>query len=131
MNPKMIKFIKEWLTIAEEDLKWAKDTYADGHYARTCFVSQQVAEKSLKGFLYGTKENVKTHSLMRLMDLCSKVDPEFISLKENLLLLEPYYIGTRYPDIGDIERYNEQSLAEEALQSAEHILDFVKKKISK
>lgn len=44
MDQRLIEFSLEWLAIAADDLKWAKDTYADGHYARTCFVCQQVAE---------------------------------------------------------------------------------------
>lgn len=131
MDQRLTEFSLEWLTIAADDLKWAKDTYADGHFARTCFVCQQVAEKSLKGFLYGHKVEEKTHNLIRLLLLAAKIDSGFSTLKDTLSILDPYYISTRYPDIGDIKQFDTEDLAKEALVAAEEVFIFVKKKITK
>ncbi len=42
MDQHLIEFSAEWLTIAQDDLKWAKDTYADGH--REEFAREAIAE---------------------------------------------------------------------------------------
>lgn len=130
MDHKIAEFVKEWITIAEDDLRWAKASFDAGFYSRACFVCQQIAEKSLKGYLYGSKIQEKTHSLLRLMDLCIKVNSKFGQLKNNLVVLDPYYISTRYPDIGDIERFESKELASQALVSAEKVFEFVKREVS-
>jgi len=129
MDSKLTEFANEWISIAEDDLRWAQASFEDEFFSRVCFVCQQVAEKVLKGFLYGNNIQQKTHSLLRLMDLCAKVEPSFVELKNDLAILDPYYIQTRYPDIGDIDRFDKKELAEEALVSAGNIFSFVKKQI--
>ena len=42
---------KRWLKQAMEDLKWAKHLLKEGAYYLVCFLSQQIAEKSLKAYL--------------------------------------------------------------------------------
>ncbi|OGM27070.1 hypothetical protein A2627_01925 [Candidatus Woesebacteria bacterium RIFCSPHIGHO2_01_FULL_39_28] len=91
MNPDILEFAREWLQLAGEDLKWAKASFREGFYSQTCFVCQQVAEKSLKGYLYAFRRDAKTHDLIRLMELCLEFDSAFLSLKKDLRILEPYY----------------------------------------
>ena len=129
MDSSLTEFVNEWLSIAEDDLRWAKASFEDGFYSRVCFVCQQVAEKALKAYLYGNKLQQKTHSLLRLMEACAQKEPRFRELKNDLVVLDPYYIGTRYPDIGDIERFEKKELAQEALTAAEKISRFVKNEI--
>lgn len=129
MDSKLTEFANEWIFIAEDDLKWAQASFEGEFFSRVCFVCQQVAEKVLKGFLYGNKIQQKTHSLLRLMDLCEKAKPGFVELKDDLATLDPYYIQTRYPDIGDIDQFDTKELAQEALISAKKVLMFVKNQI--
>src|SRR3989344_6498888 len=129
MDSSLTEFVNEWLSIAEDDLRWAKASFEDGFYSRVCFVCQQVAEKALKAYLYGNKLQQKTHSLLRLMEACAQKEPRFRELKNDLVVLDPYYIGARYPDIGDIERFEKKELAQEALTAAEKISRFVKNEI--
>lgn len=130
MDPRIMEFAEDWLVIAGEDLDWAKASFKAGFYSRVCFVCQQVAEKSLKGYLYAQKVEEKTHGLIRLMNLCVKFDAEFGKLKTDLAILQPYYMSTRYPDMGETSKFNRRELAEEAVKAAERVLGFVKKKLS-
>lgn len=129
MDPRVMEFAEDWLVIAQEDLRWAKASFEAGFYSRVCFVCQQVAEKSLKGYLYGQKVEEKTHGLIRLMNLCVKFDEGFEQLKEDLALLQPYYLSTRYADLGETERFNDKKLAQEAVGAAERVWKFIKDKI--
>lgn len=130
MDSRVMEFAEDWLVIAQEDLRWAKASFGDGFYSRVCFVCQQVAEKALKGYLYAQKVEEKTHGLIQLMNLCVKFDGEFEQLKQDLATLQPYYLSTRYADLGETERFNDKQLAEEAITAAGRVLGFVKKKLS-
>lgn len=63
------------------------------------------------------------------MNECVRFDKEFEQLKEDLALLQPYYLSTRYADLGETEKFNDKQLAEEAVGAAERIWKFVKDKI--
>jgi len=47
-----------WLRQAQEDLHWAQHLAEQGAYHLACFLAQQVAEKAIKGFLYGQGEEI-------------------------------------------------------------------------
>ena len=52
---------------AQEDLHWAQHLAEQGAYHLACFLAQQVAEKAIKGFLYGQGEEIVLgHSVERL-----------------------------------------------------------------
>ncbi|MBI2059586.1 MAG: HEPN domain-containing protein [Nitrospirae bacterium] len=88
-----------WLRQAADDLKYARILLREGGFALTCFVSQQVAEKSLKGFLYSRGEElIKTHSVIELGRWCAKYEKKFDPLTEKAKILDGYYIPTRYPN---------------------------------
>ena len=70
---------KRWLKQAMEDLKWAKYLLKEGAYYLVCFLSQQIAEKSLKAYLYYKGEEIVIgHSIHKL---CKRAG----SLKKNLM----------------------------------------------
>lgn len=129
MDPRVMEFAEDWLVIAEEDLRWARASFESGFYSRVCFVCQQVAEKSLKGYLYAQKSEEKSHGLIRLMKMCVKFDSDFERLKDSLVILEPYYLSTRYADLRETERFNRRELAEEAMGAAQRVLEFIKGKM--
>lgn len=49
---------RRWLEQAEEDLKSAEYLLEKGRYYLVCFLSQQIAEKALKAFIYHKGEDL-------------------------------------------------------------------------
>lgn len=106
-----------------------KASFEDGFYSRVCFIAHQIAEKSLKGFLYYHKDRVKTHDLVKLRKGCQKYESGFLALDEETTKLNRYYLKTRYPDVGDIKEFEVKDLAKEAIDMAEEVLNFAKGKL--
>lgn len=66
---------KRWLEQAKEDLKWAQRLAEEGGYHIACFLSQQVAEKAIKAFLYAKGETIVIgHSVNLLSQKASQYD---------------------------------------------------------
>lgn len=115
-----------WLKTAIDDLLWGKDDLKNKWYSRVCFISQQAAEKALKSYLFFQQEKlIRTHNLPLLLKHCQKYNPTFESFVEACTTLNGYYTDTRYPDIWDITRFEDEDLAKEALLFAKQIVDFV------
>jgi HEPN domain-containing protein len=118
---------KQWLTYAENELKAAKllRESLDG----SVIMTQQAAEKALKAYLIlkGVDPG-KTHDLRDLVNKCAKHDQGFDFLKEHAIALNPYNLGTRYPDaflpVPDV------SVIDASIKSAAIIVEFVKNKVS-
>ena len=74
---------EEWFKKASDDLKSAKVILEEGgYYGTTCFLAQQMAEKYLKGFLvYSGWKLAKVHDLIKLLNECKKISPDFNDLK--------------------------------------------------
>jgi HEPN domain-containing protein len=90
---------RRWLRQTQEDLYWARHLAQEGAYHLACFLSQQVAEKALKAFLYAQGEElVIGHSVERLSAAAAKFDPEFRARGRPWSILDGYYIPTRYPN---------------------------------
>ncbi|ABJ76968.1 HEPN domain-containing protein [Leptospira borgpetersenii serovar Hardjo-bovis] len=86
---------KDWFAQAERDLEWAKVSLHSGFFAQTCFVCQQVGEKSLKALaFFRGADLVKSHSVKTIVKE-SNENGEIESIGRKLDL---YYIPTRYPD---------------------------------
>jgi HEPN domain-containing protein len=66
-------------------------------FNQACFHSQQSAEKSVKGLLYHQlKTPPRTHLMSELFRLLNP-NP-FDAIRVEILLLDRFYIPTRYPD---------------------------------
>ncbi|AXR67988.1 HEPN domain-containing protein [Leptospira mayottensis] len=120
---------KDWLAQAERDLEWAKASLHLGFFAQTCFVCQQVGEKSLKALaFFRGADLVKSHSVKTIAkELNENGEIESIGQK-----LDLYYIPTRYPDAfmeGAPFEYFEESQAKEAVEFAETLIRIVHEKI--
>lgn len=95
------KAYKDWLQKAENDLKAAKGIY--GYYEKPptdtiCYHCHQVAEKSLKAYLFFKgKKFQKIHDLIALLNICLASDKSLDSLREDVEVLNQYYIETKYP----------------------------------
>ena len=121
---------KNWIKQAEDDLLWAKDSFDDGHYSGVCFLSQQIVEKALKGYLlFRGRPLRKIHAVLALLENSTETDPTFESVRENVLFVSPMYIKTRYPSYEDIDQFTKEQ-AEEAYDHAKSVLKFVKEKLS-
>ena len=117
---------RRWLEQATTDLKWTRHLHEEGAYYLVCFLSQQVAEKARKAFLYGQGEElVVGHSVRRLCSRAAEYDVRFRHRLDDWSLLDSYYIPTRYPNglPDDIPArvYNRQA-AEGALALAEAVV---------
>ncbi|MGB9885724.1 MAG: HEPN domain-containing protein [Moorellales bacterium] len=90
---------KRWLDQAREDLKWARRLTEEGAYYLACFLSQQVAEKALKAFLYARgEEMVAGHSVAVLGQRAGRYEPLLEQKRSSWALLDGYYVPTRYPN---------------------------------
>jgi HEPN domain-containing protein len=99
MRDEPIEEGRRWLRQAQEDLHWARHLAQEGAHHLACFLSQQVAEKALKAFLYAQGEEfVVGHSVERLCAAAAAFDPEFQVRGRSWSILDGYYIPTRYPN---------------------------------
>ena len=86
-----------WLEFEHEDLKMAKLAFEEEIYNQVCFHSQQAVEKALKYLIQKNgKVPPKTHKLIDLIQNLN--NKKFSELKEKMMLLDRFYIPTRYPD---------------------------------
>lgn len=119
-----------WFKKAEEDEISINSILKEGGaFSTACFLSQQMAEKYLKGLLvYHGKDFPKIHDLIGIEELLLGVEPKVKKYENELDLLNRYYIETRYP--GDYPEFflNE---ANAAFKAVLRIKKFVLGKIKK
>lgn len=130
---KNIKEAIRWFRTAEDDLDSARILKDNGKHAHSCFHSQQAAEKSLKAVWYSVDEDPWGHSVKKLIDDLKSIDPvlckKFDSLTRIALILDRFYIPTRYPNglpdiTPDIAFTGED--AEECINHSEKIIEKVR-----
>lgn len=120
---------EEWLVFAENDLKVAKIIINADEIilGPVLYHVQQCAEKSLKAYLIFKKCALKrTHDLVALVNICSKIDSDFSVLLIDAVDLNPYATAGRYPDdffMPDV------TTAKININKAQNFLDFVRNKI--
>jgi HEPN domain-containing protein len=124
---------EQWLEKAAEDLDVARLVVGEGHVAHACFLAQQCIEKSLKGFLMGhLNEYPRVHKLVDLLAKCQSVDPGFELFVSDCIVVDQYYIPTRYPDGipgSKADGIATRIEAQEAMTAAGNILAFVQKRL--
>lgn len=114
----------EWFVAAEGDLKFADLGIREKQaLPQIAFLSQQAAEKLLKGFLYHKEIKApRTHDLLRLLQEIVKIDAALEVIRSDCELLTGFYIDSRYPP--DIPSFSMQELME-AFACAERIMTAV------
>ncbi len=122
---------ERWLRFAQEDIRMANLAMAEGLFNQVCFHSQQCAEKTLKAWLVHIGEGIpRTH---RMADLLTLIPQEFFGeMAERLLLLDRFYIPTRYPDAlpGSLpESLPDANDAKETLATAQKLLKLIEDKL--
>ena len=123
-----------WLRQAEYDLAGGRFAASGGYHALACFLSQQAAEKAVAAFLFAKgAERVWGNALADLCEDAMAFDPGFDVLKSAAVLLDKYYLGTRYPSAlpGGVpaEAYDRED-SERALALAEEVLGFVQTRLA-
>jgi len=115
----------EWLIHARSDLKLAKLGIAqDVLREQICFHAQQAVEKSLKAVLLHFKVDFPlTHDLEELLDTLKIAGISIPSNLNEIGVLTPYAVETRYPgywgEISESEVIEALELAESAIKWAE------------
>lgn len=120
---------QKWLDFAREDLRMAQLAMRDSLFNQVCFHAQQAAEKILKSLIIAAGVlPPKTHKLSDLLGLLTVAVPD--DLRRKLLLLDRYYMPTRYPDTvpGSLAMgMPDQADAEEALSASTNLNAWVLK----
>lgn len=123
-----MKKSKVWLELAMQDLRMAQLAMGEKIYNQVCFHSQQAAEKAVKGFIVANgRIPPKTH---KIIDLVSFSELKFPGkLRDELILMDRFYIPTRYPDAlpGSLpEGLPKEKEAKEALEIADKAVGLIK-----
>jgi len=128
MTEKPKEPFEEWFQKAGEDeLSCGTLIHEGGASSTACFLAQQMAEKYLKGFLVWHKIRFpKVHDLLELATLLIKTTPDIETIRDKLILLNRYYIETRYP--GGYPVFSGED-ARQAFEAALSIRQFVMEKI--
>lgn len=119
------KLAGEWFDKAGEDELSARSILGSraGSPSTVCFLSQQMSEKYLKGFLvYKGEKFPKIHQLDRLVKLCGDIDKDFVKIKGAAEFLSVFYITARYP--GDYPQFSFKD-ARAAFDNAQRIKNFI------
>ncbi|MGB9773379.1 MAG: HEPN domain-containing protein [Bacteroidota bacterium] len=123
-----------WLDQAEHNLKVAESNLQQKFYSDVCFMAEQTAQVALKAFvIYHKKRLIWEHSIQQLAQICTQYDNDFTEFIEMGMILDRYYIPTRYPDAlatpaVPYKTYREKD-ALEAIEFARKIVMKVKNKI--
>lgn len=117
------KIAQDWFDFAESDYKYALlGSKEEIVYSQVAFLSQQVVEKYLKGFLLKNEIDPKrTHELPELLDEIVKINKGFESIRKECELLTGFYFETRYPP--DVEDYTKEQILT-AFEAAERVHNF-------
>lgn len=90
---------QQWFDRAREDLQVARLVLQERHFAHACFLAQQCIEKSLKAYLLAkTNTYPRVHKLVDLLAECEVLDSAFAAYRADCIVVDQYYIPTRYPD---------------------------------
>jgi len=112
MNQNSVSLAKEWFGSAISDYNYAQVGLKEKQiFPQIAFLSQQIAEKFLKGFLIinGVKPT-RIHELPKILDECIEINKELEKLRDACELLTGFYVETRYPP--DIPEYTKEEIVE-------------------
>lgn len=91
-----------WLKTAQGDLDSATILVKNDKYAHACFHCQQAGEKAVKAVWYLLDADPWGHSITKLIQDLNNVDSvaykHFQNVVRSAILLDRFYIPTRYPN---------------------------------
>jgi len=119
-----IKLVQEWFKYSQNDLTSARHLFEDLYPKQSeiaCYLSQQCAEKALKGYLlFKDTEPPWTHNLVELCQTCMEFDGTFSEILDACSDLTPYGVTVRYPN----ELAMDDVIAKSTIEKAQIIHDF-------
>lgn len=122
-----------WVKQAEQDLNDAQYNREGQKHNLACFLSQQAAEKAVKGYLYFRgAEDVWGHSLSDLCEDAKLFEMFFDTIKSEARQLDKYFEMTRYPQFlpgGIPSEAFEDADSERALELSGFVVNFVKERV--
>jgi HEPN domain-containing protein len=124
---------RDWFRQALHDLAHARNAAGTGYHDWACFAAQQAAEKALKALAGRLGAEAWGHSLLTIVTGLATADSETLSLREAAIRLDRYYIQTRSPngfDDGAPLDYFLESDSREAIDHAEQVIEFVRRRLS-
>lgn len=118
-------YYHDWVEKAEDDLLAAGILITDPElYAPCAFHCQQCAEKILKAYMLFSKERlIDGHNLSFLCRQAQSVDQSFEQWLDECVILNHYYIESRYPS--DLVPDMTKEQVENALRMATEIFNYV------
>ena len=123
------KLVQEWFNYSQNDLTSAYHLFNDLHPKQSeiaCYLSQQCAEKALKGYLlFRDTEPPRIHNLVELCQICMESDNTFSEILDACSDLTPYGVTVRYPN----ELAVDDVIAKLAIDKAQVIRKFCIEKI--
>lgn len=122
-----------WLAQAEHDMSDAEFNAGAGRHALACFLCHQAGEKAVVAYLISRgAERVWGHSLADLCEDAMALDTSFDLIKTVAVLLDKFYLDTRYPSglPGGIpaEAYDQHD-SSRAIEVARDVLEFVQQRL--
>ncbi len=98
-----------------------------GFWAGACFQAEQTAQMALKAFLFGRgRRFIPIHSIRTLAMECGEEETEFLKLEDHGMVLDRYYLATRYPDALPPPAIPYQSFTEsDARQALDYVAEIV------
>ena len=121
---------REWLTLAHEDVVAAERLLQTPPplVSVAAFQAEQAGENALRAYLAAhTITSSQAASLGELLAQCQAIDARFAQLSPAARTLSPYAVRFRYPGGRPVPTSAE---AEEALQVADDIVEFVRKRLA-
>jgi HEPN domain-containing protein len=113
----------KWMNRALHDIETAEYNLKGNILDAAAFYCQQAVEKALKAlYIKEYKKLIRSHDLLFLGNKINLPD-ELIEICDGI---NPFYTGTRYPDM--YEEYSEEEI-EEAIIEARRVIEWVKTKI--
>lgn len=123
---------RDWFEEAIDDFEAATELFKVGKWSKVCFLSHQTVEKALKSLMIKELNIYRhTHSIAELLrEIGNRIEfPQ--ELRDQASRLDRHYIPTRYPNawpaLPPHKHYSKED-AEEALNIAKSVIDFVKKR---
>lgn len=115
--------VENWWKKAEDDLETAEYNLKGRRVDAAAFYCQQSVEKALKTlYIKKFKELIRTHDLLFLGKKL-ELPEELLSICDKI---NPFYVGTRYPDFHEEYPIGEIS---KAIDNAKKVLKWVREKI--
>jgi len=129
----MVDRSRDWFRQAERDLEQAVVSRDAGHHEWCCFISQQAAEKAVKGLHLSHGQEAWGHVVAKLLSELPAGIEVSTELADKARVLDVHYVATRYPnghpEGAPFEHYGKLQ-SDEAIRYAGEIIEFVRTRMA-